>query len=261
MLSYKEWRDLNENIGGSITIGLGQQKKVGEIMSRWDEMGLMKPMMKPMRAKKMFGDDGDAGAGMGGPPMPMMKKKKPMPRPDMDDTGDEDNLDHDEDDIDHDEDDLDHDENDLDNDEDQDTDDDQDQDDDTDMGGEDNDDISGDVPQDMPPPKKKGLMDKTKSLVDGAKMMHKGASKMKKSMKEMTREEEILASIRSQAGSSKFVRDEDGDFIAVKEDAIIPPSDPNADITTEQEPGPGELGYSPVTRIGSFTEWSSKYKK
>ena len=154
-----------------------------------------------------------------------------------------------------------------------------------DMGGdEDMPDDGGDgVSDDVPPPpmagkgKKGGLLGKTEKIRDGAHMMHKGASKMMKGMKEhaetctcskckkskklMTKEEyEFWQSLQSQTGTTKFVKDEEGQWVAV-EDAVIAPSDPNKDIVAS-EPSPGEVGYAPSGRVGAlgtYAEWSQKY--
>jgi len=140
-----------------------------------------------------------------------------------------------------------------------------------------------------PAPKKKGgsFIDKTAAVADGAKLMHKGARKMIKGMKEsaktneeckccsqkskkmgawdkshkMTKEEyEFFKSLQAQTGGVRFEKDETGAWNPVQEDAVLPPTDPNAGLT-DQEPGPGSVGYAPQGRVGSFTEWAEKYKR
>ncbi len=298
MLSYKKWKQINENIGGTFTLGFGQPNRVADLHSRWDEGGY--PMKK---SKKMLGDVPEDDSPMGGPPMgggpggpPMLKKKKkPMPIPkdlgpspededeDLDDMGDDDMGDEDSPDDDVDDADMGDespDEDDVDSDVDGDV-----EDDGEDMGGED--DIPTPPIMKKPPMKGGGFVGKTKAVADGAKMMHKGAQKMVKGMKEskegcdckckkckcgdhckgcskmMTKEEaEFYRSLYAQTGGTRFMRDEDGDFVAVQEDAIIPPSDPNAGLS--DEPTAGEVGYAPQGRIGaigSYAEWSNRHKK
>lgn len=262
MLSFDKWKKLNENMGASC-LGLKQPQTVAKLQSRWDEMGAI-----PMAKKKMFGDA----------PMPT---KKPLgkPTPDMgdemspdmgddsgngDEMGDEMGDEHEEGDEDH-----------LDGDEDGDNmgDDGEHQDgEDGDMGGEGSEDggdmggemgdLGGDLGgEDMgaKPPMKKPLM-KNKNIPNMApQMMKKG---MKKESAETQEERDFWASLQKQAGATYFVRDETGDFVA-SEDAVIPPSDPNFNIT-EPEPTPGNVGYAPsgkVGTLGTFAEWSSKYKR
>ncbi len=300
MLSYKQWQKLNESVG-THTLGLGRPSTLGTVGSRWDEGGM--DMMPSRKSKKMFGGGSPGGeeeAPDGRGVMPPMKKKgglgKPMPP--MGDEGEEDDLggigagDEVPDDDDGDDDDDDGMPDDVGGDDDGDDDgmpDDVGGDEGMpDMGGDDGDgDVAGDVP--APPMgkgKKGGLLDKTKAVRDGAHMMHKGASKMIKGMKEshvaecacdkckksakkmprMTKEEaEFFQSIHNQTGSTRFAVDnETGDWVAVQEDAVLPPSDPNKMIARNDEPGPGEVGYAPSGRVGNnplgtFTEWASKY--
>jgi hypothetical protein len=278
MLSYKKWKQLNENIGGTYTLGLGQPNKVADLHKRWDEVGL------PMRSKKKLLDmppPDDEEEDLGGPPIGkglLGKKKKPLGPPPDEEMAPEDEEDIDDEDMD-DEDPA------LDMDDEEDLEDEEDLDDEEPPMEPPMDDEEEDMP--LPPLKKskggmKGIVGKTRTVADGAKMMHKGAQKMIKGMKEakgcdcgkckeckkmakkcMTKEEvEFFRSLRAQTGTTRFVRDKDGDFVAVKEDAIIPPSDPNAGLN-DDEPGPGEVGYAPQGRmgsIGSYAEWSKKHK-
>jgi hypothetical protein len=268
MISYKKWKQLNENIGMSYTLGLAQPNKVGQLQSRWDELASMPSMPSIKKSKKMMGDVGED--------MPPMKKgkfgKKPPLGPTADDLGSSDgdaeagdvgDLDmgdedhpHDEEDEDHPHDeegeDLDHDDAAPDM-----------GDDEGDMGDEEG---AEETPPPMLPKKKGGFLDKAKGVADGAKMMSKGASKMVKAMKEskMTKEQkEFLNSLKSQTGGTFFKQDDDGSW-SVQEDALIPPTDANAEVTqSDEEPVPGEVGYAPQGRVGSvgsFQEWSKKYK-
>lgn len=291
LLSYKKWQKLNENFG--VSLGVKTPGKIGQLHSKWDEAGMSMPMMKK-KSKKMFGgDDGpdmgsaDLGGGDDAPmPMPKKKGKKPpfpphggddddtdLGGPDADMGGDDD---HDDLDADIDGDDLDHDHDDDGGDGGDDDggpdlgDDDGDEGPSDDDGGDLGGDLGGDEgpgpgvggpDDDMPAPKKKGgsFIDKTKAVADGAKMMHKGANKMIKGMKE-AQEAEFFRSLKSQTGGTKFAKDDCGSWSPVTEDSVIPPSDPNADIT-DDEPGPGEPGYAPHGRVGGFNEWVQKYQR
>jgi hypothetical protein len=254
MLSYKTWRELNENT--SFTLGLGSVPKVGQLRS---EAGFMGDM----------GGGDMGGSDMGGgdmPKLPMKKKKKPMP---MGDKGDDQDFDPDSDVEEHPDDDMDgdgdeegHDHDDMGDDSD-------------DMGGggdeeghdhddmgDDSDDMGGGGDMGKPSFKKKPPVPDMQPS-----MMKKGMCKhcMKYMKKEAS--DEFLDSLRRQAGSSKFAVDEAGDWQPVTEDALIPPSDPNqavVDQSTSNEPKAGEIGYAPQGRvgsIGSFSEWATKYKK
>lgn len=283
MLSYEKWKKLNENFG--FAIGVGKLNKIGELQSRWDEMGML-PMKK--KGKMLGGDDGPdmgpEGSKIGGDEAPPFAKKgkKSFGKPeddaddlgDEEDSGDEDMGDEDmgdEEDHDHVGDEGDEDMGDM-----------------GDMGG-------GDEAEGLPTPplkKGKGILDKTRAVADGAKMMHKGASKMVKGMKgeaavedhvdddeempvkkgcaskkcsmpkkKMTKEQyEFLQSLQSQTGACKFEKNEYGNWVPVQEDAIIPPSDPNEAIQ-DDEPAAGEVGFAPQGRVGSnFSEWASKHQ-
>ena len=286
-MSYKQWKQLNESMGHLTPLGIRKPETIGELQSRWTEMG----MSMPMRSKKMLpgmggmGDDEEA-------PMPMKGKgkkgKKAMPPPpeddmdmdmDMDDEeglGDEEDL-GDEEGL-GDEDEL-GDEEDL-----------GDEDELGDDMGDDMDDEMGDMPPMPPmPPKKKG------KAFDGASMMLKGAARMVKGMKEshcppdcdcekccgkgkkkpkkmkgcyaskqMTKEDsDFVASLKDQCGMSFFDINNDGTF---KEDALFTPYDPNAELVdNSDESRPGEVGFAPQQRVGgelgSMAEWTKKYRR
>lgn len=121
--------------------------------------------------------------------------------------------------------------------------------DDDDADAEANDEVADDDAEDV-------AVDKAKIAKDMASvpMMKKcGCGKCKKCSKmkkKMTKEEvQFLDTIKKTYGSSFFNINDDGSF---KEDAIIPPTDPNAGLTTEQpnQPGPGEVGFAPQQRLG-----------
>lgn len=293
MLSFKKWKKLNENL--CIPLGVGQPNKIADLHSKWDESGFGGKTYHPHGkkcgtcSKGMFGDEGPEGEGEGpGGPPPKGKKKPPMPAPDEDndlggapddDLGgkgpvddvpppdDEEGLEGPEGEGPEGE------------------------------GPEGEEGLEGPGPGDegpageeggdLPAPPVKGpagkrsIINRTKDVADGAKMMHKGAQKMVKGMKEgckgkktmdscqdkkmtkMTKEEaEFFKSLQAQTGAVKFAKDEDGDWVAVHEDAVIPPSDPNAEITQDDEAQPGEVGYAPQGRLGSnFSEWAEKYQR
>jgi hypothetical protein len=144
-----------------------------------------------------------------------------------------------------------------------------------DMGGE-----GGEEGMDMlPPPKgKKGKKGPPVDMDDGGDEMsgeHKCAqcSKMQHMKKKMKKEAaepwtkedaEFLRSLKSQLGATQFKVNKDG-WSEYQEDALLPPPrDPNADVTEDGEPGPGDVGYAPQGRVGAplggYEEWSKKYK-
>jgi hypothetical protein len=255
MLSYKTWKELNEDV--AITLGLGAAPKVGQVRS---EAGFMGDM-------GMGGDMGGGDMGMGGGEMPKLPKKKKKPFGDKDMGGEDQDFDPD----------SDAEENPDDmggegGEEGDDMGDEEDMGDDLggeegdDMGGEEDhghDDMGGDDMGGMgkPPLKKKPIPDMQPS------MMKKGMCKH--CMKYMKKEDsDFLSSLKRQTGSTKFSSDEAGDWHAVTEDALIPPTDPNQAVVDQapSEPAsqPGQVGFAPQGRvggIGSFSEWASKYKK
>lgn len=299
--SYKSWKKLNENVGGgAYALGVSQPSKIADLHSRWDEMGLSMPPMK-MKSKKMFGDDdmGSLPVKKGKkPPFPTPEGDEATDGPsddldaDLEDDapiGDEEPEDAPEDEA------PDSPEDDLGAVDDEATDDEAPDDEapddkeapeddlEDDMGDEEVPGVGGPDDEAPMPAKKKGsFIDKTKAVADGAKLMHKGAKKMIKGMKEntdcgkckmskkkmsacthnLTKEEaEFLRSLQAQTGGIRFEKNDMGGWCAVKEDAIIPPTDPNANLQ-EEEPGPGEVGYAPQGRVGgSFSEWATKYQR
>jgi hypothetical protein len=94
------------------------------------------------------------------------------------------------------------------------------------------------------------------------KMDYSKKSKKSKKCCKMTKEErEFYESLRRQLGGVKFKQDQYGYWIPVKEDVLIPPAEQPA----EDAPGPGEVGFAPqqkVAMIGSnFKEWASHHKQ
>ncbi len=66
----------------------------------------------------------------------------------------------------------------------------------------------------------------------------------------MTKEEvDFLSSLQRQTGATKFAIGDSGFWMPVQEDALIPPTDPNANVVNN-EPQPGEVGYAPQGRLG-----------
>lgn len=77
----------------------------------------------------------------------------------------------------------------------------------------------------------------------------KACKSCKKSKKKMTKEEsEWYNSVMGQINSDPNKRFWDG-FTKLEEDALIAPTDPNAEVT---EPGPGEPGFAPQQRVGGW---------
>jgi len=71
----------------------------------------------------------------------------------------------------------------------------------------------------------------------------------KKAKKKMTAEnQEFLKSVNSMLNAPAEPKSWDG-ISKLKEDALLPPNDPNNGLA-DQGPGPGEVGYSPDTRVG-----------
>lgn len=108
--------------------------------------------------------------------------------------------------------------------------------DDDDMGGDDDD------VKDTPMFMKKKMKDKKKC----GKNMKKGCGKAMKN-----EEAEFWASLQGQMGSDLNQRNWDG--ISVQEDALISPADVDPALdAAHAEPGPGEVGFAPQQRFGSF---------
>lgn len=242
MLSFEKWKKLNENLGNSGCLGLGQTKAVANLQSRWDEMGDI-----PMKSKKPFGDNGMGGLDV---------KKKPM----GDDLGlgGEDDMDQDDQEHDMDGDDM----------SDENGDDMDDMDSDGEEGDGDSDDhLNGDeeggedAPLDIDPSLNKKKKPMAPPMDPSMGMGQPGMMKkrMKKESTKMSKtEREFWASLQDQAGGTSFVKNEDGDFVPVQEDAVFTPEEPNKEI---QEPKAGELGFAPLGRIGgNFSEWAKKFK-
>lgn len=83
----------------------------------------------------------------------------------------------------------------------------------------------------------------------GKKQAKKQTKKMKKESTDMSDEEQDWwNSVHSMIGApqTKF---SDG-WSEYHEDALIPPSDPNAQVAKSEEPGPGEIGFAPQQRVG-----------
>jgi hypothetical protein len=289
-ISYKEWKQLNESMGHTTTLGIRKPQTIGELQSRWNEMGMM-----PMKSKKMspFGGGGDEEMGdEEAPQFPPKKKKKkglppPPPEDDMDDMddlegdeddlegdeddleGDKDDLEGDEDDLEGDEDDLEGDEDDLEGDEDDlEGDEDDLEGDEDDLGNLGGDDLGGDDLGGMPP----SPNPKDKHLKKGAAAALKAASHMIRGMKEDVhpegcRCEDCKKCCKKSKKMTKEQREE-FDFVnslksqcgttffdinkdgTFKEDAVFTPYDPNAGLENQDEPEAGEPGFAPQQRVG-----------
>jgi hypothetical protein len=184
MITYKEWKSLNESFGGAIPIGVGTPSVVGGIMG--SKLGLDEAKKGK---KKMFGDE-----------------EVPEEKEEEEEEKDEKHKDDD---------------------------DKEEKEEKGEKKDKDDDDEKCDEKDDKRPA---FLMSKKKS-------------------KKMTKEnEEWYNSVKGQLGSDPNQKSWDG-FSTLEEDAVIPPADPNAELVDNQ-PGPGEVGYSPSTRLGG---WFTNY--
>ncbi len=72
---------------------------------------------------------------------------------------------------------------------------------------------------------------------------------------------EFLNNLYKQTGAVKFQQDEYGYWIPVKEDVLITPDEPKVKDT---ENTPGTVGFAPQQKLGTsggFTEWSNRHTK
>lgn len=280
MLRYKEYKEINRRInesllGQTLTLGMSNPRKLGD--EELDEMGMK--MSMPMMMKKMKK-----------PMPPMMGGEEDM---EMDPSmGGEEDMEMDDEEVD------------IEDDDDVDDDDDMDDDDDVDVDVDVEDDEEA-MPMPMKGKgimgKAKELAAGAGMMHKGIKMMHKGmkeeseeddplvqemCSKCKKMhkmymtkkmgkkkmsmkpgyMKEESKQDNssFLESLKRSYGRSHFDLNPDGSF---KEEALLPPNDPNDGLEVSDEPAPGEVGYAPTGRIGGnfdsegYTEWAEKYKR
>ncbi len=223
MLSYNEWEKLNENF--DFTLGLVSPPSLGVIGSLGVDLEGNDIVEKKMnKCKKMHGEEEeDAGDEL---------VKAAAPKDKDVDVDDDDNDDDDSDDSDDSEtDDSESDDSDCDDDS---------------CGG------------DKKPPfmSKKGSKKKSKK---------KSSKRMKKEETEEDVDAKFWASIKSQMGGNSVPnKNWDGmpiewDGSPIEEEALIAP--PKVETETS-EPGPGEPGFAPATRIGfgsvpSFEEWKT----
>jgi len=263
MLTFKEWRDLNESVTGtSFTLGVARPATVGGIVGSTgasDWLAKWKLLEAKKMKKKMFGKD-----------VPEDEEELDPKLDDADlELGDEEGLDDEEkvslddeeglgDEELGDEEGLGDEELDLGDEE----------------GMSDEEGMGDEEDMDMPPPPKKGkgkkppfakgeIMKKGMKKDDGKckgcnKMMSKCSCKtMKKgAKKQMTKEEtDWWNSVMGMIGPDPNQKNWDG--ISVREDALFPEIDPNALALAqvpqgETQPKPGEPGFSPATRIGQL---------
>lgn len=216
MLTYKQYKSLNESF--DCTLGLSQRQAVGVTSNAGptlDEFMQLLDEKKKMK-KKMLGDMGDDETGDGEMVEPSSLKDKKVVV-DKDDMGDHDH-DHD--------------------------------DDDDDMGDDDmGDDDGGDI--DLKGLKGDKLMMMKKKMKN---KMKKCSKKMKKEAAEETAPEVADDPwMQSVMGMLKGDNERhwDGFSPLTNEDALIPASDPNKGLVDEQ-PQPGDVGFAPQGRIGSF---------
>ncbi len=250
MLSFGQYKKLNENfggpLGGTFTLGLGKTSVVGGPVGAtgidWEavkaeeaalELEEAKKCAKKCSKKKMDGDEGEDGE------LVDPKAPKDADSEDVSDDSDGDDSDDDSDDDSGDSDDGDDSG-------------DSDSGDDGDSGDSGDDGGSG-----KPPFMKKGM---------DMKMQSKKSSKKsaKKSAKKMTKEEVDEAawwkSLKGQVGDFGHELYDDGlPKGTFQEDSLIAPTDANSGLAdTESEPAAGEPGFAPQTRIGempSYAEW------
>ena len=85
---------------------------------------------------------------------------------------------------------------------------------------------------------------------DHAAMVNRPMMSKKKSRKNMKKEDaDWWASLKRQIAHPQIKYD-DG-WSRYQEDSLLPPTDPNAEVA-QKEPGPGDVGYAPQGRIGGF---------
>lgn len=289
MLSYKEYKELNESLNITIPLGVKNQQVMSSYKSKWDEMSMPTVKMAKKKAKKfmvnseMPGDhEFDGGEEDMLPAMELKGKKKHKPH--FDDDEDMDDTDMSSEDEFEDEDEV------------EDSDDMEDSDDEFDDSEEefsDEDDFSGDEEDDeeeiedfrkvKKPVKKKPMPQMQQQSPDMGQQMPQMDMMQPKMMKKkqkgkcccgdckyckmmgksyMKKEHaEFHKNLQKQTGFSYFPINADGTF---KEDLIMPPEDINKDIVA-----PGQVGYAPQTRIGdtgsyapeTFAEWYAARKK
>ena len=226
MLSYKNWKTLNESYGPAITLGIKTPNVVGGVMGSHLEPELDEAK-KCKDCKKMLGNEPLLGK------IKMKMKPKLGAKPELGEKPEDDEIDL-KDKIDDDEP--------VDDDEiDEPTDDDE---------------IDDEVPDEEPGDEeeidiKKPSLDKI-AIKTSSKKSTKKASK--KASKKMTAEEsQWWNSVHSMLN----VNDIDKKYWdGYREDVLFNPIDPNAELAQEPtdpaNPQPGTVGYAPQTRIGGF---------
>ena len=233
MLKYKEWKQLNESFLGPVTLGLGKVQNLGIQGANFklEDLEAIEEAAKKGK-KKMLGDDPDGG---GLEKIVGLKKKI---------KGDKDELKGDEEELEGDDDDLD---GDLDDDGDDDL-------------GDDDDDLDGDKDDLGGGAKKKVKLDlggdpgaEGGKISPMMKKCKKGGKGKKCESTERTEEQAWWDSLSHQLSADPNKRYSDGTEFLQKEDAVIPPSNANASLVSD-EPGPGDIGFSPQQRFGVGSE-------
>jgi hypothetical protein len=218
MLSYNEWKLLNETLGGPVPLGVSTPQSIGisganDVQSVLDEAKKKLKKKKKCQAKKCSKMNADMDMDMGDEEEELdIKAKKPdldvdpdKPEPEVDDDDDDDEVDIE---------------------------------DKVDDEGDEELDVEKKPPMDKPPMDKPPMFSKKKSK-------KKSAKKMKKE------QDEFFQSLSKQmSGGTTDTKYWDG----ISEDAVFNPPDPNrglADMAPEVDdnPGPGEVGFGPSTRI------------
>lgn len=211
MLTYKQWRTLNENVGSALPLGVSSPQAIGVMGSnsaRWEmELEEAKKKMK----KKMLGDapddeeDVDADTGPDGE---VVSKDDAAPKDEPTDDADAEadaEGDHEEP-----------------------------EGDEVEAGGGDEEEDD----EEAPPP-----------MLQKKKMKKCGGKKCNKTMKkEDVEEDDFMASLNRQLHFDPAQKWWDGFSAEFSEDALYQPADPNSSFYDDA--APGAVGYAPDTRIG-----------
>ena len=238
MLSYNEWEKLNENF--DFTLGLTSPQSIGTVGGLGVDLegnDLDEGKKKCSKSKKKM----DVGDEEGGDGDELVKPAAPKDKDvdvDVDDDSDDSDSGGDDSVDDSEGDDVSSD----------------DSGDDSDSGGDDSgDDMGGD--------KKPPFMSKKGSKKKSTK---KSSKKMKKESQDElgfnSGDDEFFMSLRTQMGGDQWQMDKNWDGMpTIEEESLIAPETPAAETETS-EPGPGEPGFAPTTRIGAvptFEEWKT----
>jgi len=234
MLSYKNWKSLNESydhsLGLAVPQSLGISSNTGSTLE--ELLAERKKMKKKMLGNTDMGNEDDDETGDGEMVEPTSLKDKLKDRGDDDMDGDDDDMD----------------------------------DDDGDDHGDEHGDDDEDAHDDNEGGDEEDGLDKANPLLSKIQMMKKKMkNKMKKKcstgMKKKMKAEEVEVHSNEQndfiQSISKMMSGGDGqtnwDGLGVRnEDQLLPYIDPNTGYAMNKEPGPGEVGYAPQGKVGDF---------